>query len=40
MENYNVTDQKNVKICVEEAHDLMLGLLYLENADQRKYGSI
>ena len=40
MENYDVTDQKNVKICVEEAHDLMLGLLYLENADQRKYGSI
>ena len=40
VDNYYATNQKMVKICVEEAHDLMLGLLYLENADQLKYGSI
>ena len=40
MANYDVTNQKNVNICVEEVYYVMLGILYLENADQRIYGSI
>ena len=34
MDDYDVNNQKKVKICVGEAHDLMLGMLYLENANQ------
>ena len=37
IDDYDVTSQTKVNIYVEEAHDLMLRLLYLENVGQRKY---